>query len=343
MAEPSPSRAHQKTEVIVISGFLGAGKTTLLKRILSWEGDLAETVVVVNEFGDVGIDGTLLKDAGSEVVELPGGCICCSMKTDLLMTLRRIRDRFNPKRLFIEATGVADPAAIVDAFRDKDLAPHMKIQRVVTVVEPEFWENHDNFGTFFFNQLKGADLILLNKIDRIEVQDIPRYLEEIHSTIPDSQVVPTRYCNVDPEVFRMDGATKDLGIRLDQFYALSHPSDANTATLGDQNPENGCPKQGNELHDHGVEKLGFVTFSFQDSRPINEDCFKEFTEALPWALFRMKGPVRFQDRTVMVNHAGGKSEWTEWDGTNETRLAFVGLNVNGDETILKLRNCINQP
>ena len=155
MVEPSVSRADPKTEVIVIAGFLGAGKTTLLKKILSWEDHLAETVVVVNEFGDVGIDGSLLKDAGSEVVELPGGCICCSMKTDLLMMLRRIRDQFNPKRIFIEATGVADPAAIVDAFQDKEFSPHMRVHKVVTVVEPEFWENHENFGTFFSINSKG--------------------------------------------------------------------------------------------------------------------------------------------------------------------------------------------
>jgi G3E family GTPase len=290
-------------------------------------------VVLVNEFGDVGIDGSLLRDAGSEVVELPGGCICCSMKTDLLMMLRRIRDQFNPKRLFIEATGVADPAAIVDAFQDTEFSPHMKVHKIVTVVEPEFWGNHENFGTFFFNQLKGADLILLNKIDCIERQEIPRYLNEIHGAIPDSQVVPTRFCNVDPEALWMNRVTKDSGIRLDEFYLRSHESDTNTNILHDHDQENG-------LHGHEAEKLGFVAFSYQDSRPINEECFKEFTEALPWALFRMKGPVRLQDRTVMVNYAGGKSEWTEWDGTNETLLAFVGLNVNGDETIHKLRNCV---
>lgn len=77
--QPS-SQAHRKSEVTIIAGFLGAGKTTLLKKILSWESDLSETVVIVNEFGDVGIDGSLLKNAGSDMVELTGGCICCTMK-----------------------------------------------------------------------------------------------------------------------------------------------------------------------------------------------------------------------------------------------------------------------
>ena len=80
-----------KSEVIIISGFLGAGKTTLLKKILTWESDLSETVVIVNEFGDVGIDGSLLQNVGSDVVELTGGCICCTMKVDLNQTLKKIR------------------------------------------------------------------------------------------------------------------------------------------------------------------------------------------------------------------------------------------------------------
>jgi G3E family GTPase len=106
-----------KTKVLVLAGFLGAGKTTLLKRILSWETDLSDTVVIVNEFGAVGIDGSLLADAGSDVVELTSGCVCCSLQADLNQTLKKIQKQFNPKRIFIEATGVADPLAIRKFFR----------------------------------------------------------------------------------------------------------------------------------------------------------------------------------------------------------------------------------
>ena len=79
MNETTADLEGQKTAVIILAGFLGSGKTTLLKQILSWETDLSGTVVVVNEFGDVGIDGALLKDAGSDVVELTSGCICCTL------------------------------------------------------------------------------------------------------------------------------------------------------------------------------------------------------------------------------------------------------------------------
>ncbi len=161
------SSEREKTEVYLLTGFLGAGKTTLLKRLLSLDADLSGTVVIVNEFGDVGIDGLLLKEANSNVVELASGCVCCTLKTDLKVTLERIRSEFNPQRIFIEATGVADPAAIIEVFQDKAFQPTMKIQKVITVLEPDFWASRKNFGLFFLSQLKEADLILLNKIDDV--------------------------------------------------------------------------------------------------------------------------------------------------------------------------------
>ena len=147
----SPSSAvDRKSEVFIISGFLGAGKTTLLKRIISWEQDLPGTVILVNEFGDVGIDGSMLKGAGSEVVELTGGCICCSLKTDLGLTLKDIRQRFMPRQLFIETTGVADPSMVIDVFADPELQDQMTIVKVVTVLDIELWEARECFGPGFF-------------------------------------------------------------------------------------------------------------------------------------------------------------------------------------------------
>lgn len=335
------SSGREKTEVYLLTGFLGAGKTTLLKRILSLGADLSGTVVIVNEFGDVGIDGLLLKEANSNVVELASGCVCCTLKMDLKVTLERIRAEFDPQRIFIEATGVADPAAIIEVFQDKAFQPTMKVQKVITVLEPDFWESRENFGLFFLSQLKEADLILLNKIDDVEPDKIPQLLNEIHETIPGCRVVPTIHCNVDT------GSIWPQDLRLD----LEHIQDLFYNTTGSS--EDKAKAHHRHYHDHGsdedhshpsdAEKLGFEAFSFQSSEPFNEDCFRHFIESLPWELFRIKGVVRFHDRTVMLNYVGGRGEWTEWDGPEETRLAFVGLKVNHRGTIEKLKKCIYGP
>jgi G3E family GTPase len=326
MDEQLSSPVHRISEVTVISGFLGAGKTTLLKKILTWESDLSETVVIVNEFGDVGIDGSLLKNLGSDVVELTGGCICCTMRVDLNQTLKKIRREFNPRQIFIESTGVADPFMITDAFDDEELRDQMKVSKVITVLDIELWEGRDYFGPIFFNQLKLADLILLNKIDIVDENKISQFLEEIHAMWPHSQVVPTIHCNVDPEIVLTDRTRVPQLANYDERHHHHHDRGS----------------QGENQGDIEIGSFLYISFSFRSNVAIDEMCFKLFTENMPWELFRMKGPVRFGDRTVLVNYVGGKNEWSAWDGDEETCLVFVGWKVDKEETIRKLENCIRE-
>jgi len=340
MQKSSVYPKKEKTKVIILAGFLGAGKTTLLQRILSWETDLSGTVVIVNEFGDVGIDGLLLANAGSEVVELTSGCICCSLQADLSLTLKKIRQQFSPSRIIIEATGVADPRAIVDVFQDVALQEYMAVNKIITVLDADFWEVREGLGTLFFSQLREADLILLNKIDTVDHDRVPFILKELHETAPDTQVIPTIQCGVDPESLWTIGGHKDFGLKPDRFFqtVTTGPGHDRLPDHSDDATDPGSPETTREAA--ADEKSHYVAFSFSNSAPLDENCFKRFAEKLPWELFRMKGPVRFHDRTVLVNYVGGKFGWADWSGAQETRLAFVGWNVDDKETIGKLRNCI---
>ncbi len=325
MIKQNSSPVPKKSKVTIISGFLGAGKTTLLKKILSWESDLSDTVVIVNEFGDVGIDGSLLKNAGSDMVELTGGCICCTMKVNLNQTLKSIWREFHPRQIFIESTGVADPSSITGAFDDAELRDQMKISNIITVLDIELWEAREYFGPISFNQRHLADLILLNKIDIMDENKISQFLNEIHEMLPNAQVVPTIHCNVDPEIILTD---RTMTLQLASYDELDHhhPHDHE---LGEEDP-----------FSKEDTKFSYISFSFRSRDILDEACFEQFTVNLPWELFRMKGPVRFRDRTVLVNYVGGKNEWSAWDGDEETCLVFVGWNVSGEETIQKLKNCI---
>ena len=328
MTKPAGQNDVEKVKIFVIAGFLGAGKTTLLKNILSWETDLSDTVVIVNEFGDVGIDGSLLKGTRSGIVELAGGCICCTMQADLKRTLQNILNAYNPQRILIEATGVADPKAITDTIQNREFRHRMELDKVITVLEAEFWKVRQDMGAFFLNQLWEADLILLNKIDTLEEREIRQVLKDIHETIPRSRVIPTVHCRLDPGSLWLEEYSNDPELKANEFFPTSNPPFMHNNE--DQKPH----------HDHGPENLGYVAFSFVESEPLDENCFREFTQQLPWELFRMKGWVRFPDRTLAINYAGGRSEWAEWDGEAGTRLAFVGLRIDKGGTIGRLKNCV---
>lgn len=329
MNQPFLRPTEKKSAVFLLSGFLGSGKTTLLKRILGWEADLSDTVVLVNEFGEVGIDGGLLKKSGSDVVELASGCICCSLSADLTQSLKRIWEQYRPRRIFIEASGVADPAAILSVLTDSALAATMTLEKIVTVLDADLWEGREHFGRLFYSQLETAHLILLNKVDQVDEEKVPCFLSEIHSVFPDCQVVPTVRCDIDPATLWSLASPKGLTLKPMHLF-----------------PQFSSDGPGEPGHDeHGgrrkpVRADNFVTFSFKDRRLMDEGRFHQFVEALPWEVFRMKGPVRFSDRTDVINFVGGKGEWCDWDGETETRLAFIGWNVNPEEILEKLVRCV---
>ena len=335
MSAAPGNRPEYKSDLLLLTGFLGAGKTTLLKRILSWEADLSETVVLVNEFGNIGIDGVLLKESGSDVIELTSGCICCTLSADLHQSLMRIWNRFKPRRILIESSGVADPKSIAPILKEPGLSRLMDLKRTVTVLDADFWEAREAFGPLFYNQLAMADLILLNKIDLVAAEKISQFLGEIHEVIPDSQVVPTIHCGIDPESLWTAPTPKTFQLKPIRFFQpiyANHPMNSSDHHHSRHENEN-----------HTVKATNYVTFSFQDQGIVDETRFINFIKNLPWEVFRIKGPVRFADRMVMLNFVGGKSEWTPWDEESLTQLTFIGWDINSDEILKKLAFCISKP
>lgn len=305
-----------RARIILLAGFLGSGKTTLLRNLLSLS-DMSGTVVIVNEFGEIGIDGLILRKIDSEIVELRSGCICCTMSLDLKKTLLRVTE-FSPQYIFIEASGVADPEPIALLLQEPDLKERVLLERIITVLDADCWEAHEIFGTLFYSQLEMADLILLNKADTREREEIARYLEEMHELFPGSQIVPTVHCAIDREAM-WSSVDPDRSLRVR----------AETNDSSDR-----------ETNNHEAESYGFISFSYQEERPLDEECFRRFIEEMPWELFRVKGTVRLQKGTVLVNSVGGKTEWTDWEGDSMTCLSFIGWDIESEALLNELKKCV---
>jgi len=329
MAIDTDTPEIEKARVVLLSGFLGAGKTTLLKRILSWETDLANTVVLVNEFGDIGIDGALLKNSGSDVIELTSGCICCTLRADLYQSLSKIWRQFHPRKIFIEASGVADPTTTAAVINEPDLARLMTLSKIITVLDADFWVAREAFGTLFYNQLEMAQLILLNKIDLLDDGQAAQFLKEIHNTLPGSQVIPTIHCGIDPQTLWAESQPKTAALKPIQFY---QPQSASLK-----------PRSGPNRIRPTVDASNYVSFAFETTQPVDQDSFDQFIAGLPWEVFRIKGPVQFADRVALLNFVGGQSEWLPWEGELRTQLVFIGWDIDPDEILKKAALCIKKP
>lgn len=185
-------------KIDIISGFLGAGKTTLIKKLLESDAYKSEKVVLVeNEFGEIGIDGSFLKDAGIEIKEINAGCICCSLVGDFEASIKELVDRFNPTRIIIEPSGVGKLSDIVGAVQKVDADLELNI--LTTVVDGGKVKMYlKNFGEFFNNQVENAHAIVVGKVDKINEAKLQESVELIRQVNKDANIITTNITELDP-------------------------------------------------------------------------------------------------------------------------------------------------
>lgn len=177
-------------KVDVISGFLGAGKTTLIKKMFESDISKEKVVLIENEFGEIGIDGTFLKGAGIEIKEINSGCICCSLVGDFESSIKEVINKFNPDRIIIEPSGVGKLSDIVKAILKVD-AP-LKLNIVVTVVDGGKCKMYiKNFGEFYIDQVKEAHNVVVSKADKLSEEKILTAVEQIKAINDKCSIITT--------------------------------------------------------------------------------------------------------------------------------------------------------
>ena len=233
--EALPDRPLGKASVIILTGFLGAGKTTLLNRILTSEHG-RRVAVIVNEFGEVGIDEGLLLTAGQQTVEMNNGCICCQVRGDLVRSffeLARERERFDT--VMIETTGLAEPAPVAQSlYADDRIRRAFTLDGVVTVVDAKHIESQLEESGEAREQIAFADLILLNKTDLSTPDALDRIEARVAALNTIARIHRTRNSDIDLEaVFGMVGAdpTERIGADHDHHHGHNHLHDIGTLSI----------------------------------------------------------------------------------------------------------------
>jgi G3E family GTPase len=324
-------RMSEKIPVTVLTGYLGAGKTTLLNRILS-EPHGRKYAVIVNEFGDIGIDNDLVVGADEEVFEMNNGCVCCAVRGDLVRImegLMRRKGKFDA--IIIETTGLADPAPVAQTFfLDENIGRKAKLDAVVTVADAKWLRDRLKDAPEAKNQIAFADVILLNKADLVgtdELADVKRNVRAINAY---ANLHTTERCKVAlKEVLERNAFDLDRILQIEpQFLQEDEHAAMHTHDEHDRHRHALA-----HHHDEEIQSL-----SLTSARPLDPDKFFPWIQDLVMKegpnVLRCKGILSFKgdDRRFvfqgvhMILDGDHQRPWQEGE-TRESRIVFIGRNL----------------
>src|SRR6059036_4037284 len=184
-----------RTPITLITGPLGSGKTTLLRHILATHP--AKIAIVMNEFGEIAIDAKVIEGKNVRIAELGGGCVCCSLLGEFEAAVNEIIEKIDPDIIVVETTGVAEPEALV--FNIQEALPQCRLDGVVSVIDADMLVRFPELGHTMRLQIEGADILLLNKIDLVQSEQIEPLEAKLRDINPTAPIVRTARCQVDPE------------------------------------------------------------------------------------------------------------------------------------------------
>jgi G3E family GTPase len=254
--------------ITVLTGFLGAGKTTLLNRILRG-GHGLRVAVLVNDFGSINIDAELVVGISSDVISLSNGCICCTIRDDLIATvLATVARPERPEYILLEASGVAEPSGIAMTFNNPGLRDAIRLDGILCIVDAEQVFAVPEAMELKIFQMACADMVILNKVDLVDRDQVDRIRAWLDSRFNRCRLIEATRANVPLPVLLSAGR-----------FGASRP-DADGDSHGHDEPDHD--------HDHAVQ---FGTWSYETDRPLSLETLQEVASRLPAAIYRAKGLV----------------------------------------------------
>ncbi|MEH7238217.1 CobW family GTP-binding protein [Bacillus sp. JJ1562] len=290
----------EKVEVFILSGFLGSGKTTLLQNILTQEKDLGRKVaVVMNELGQVSIDSNAVSE-NTPLKELLNGCVCCTIQGQLEVHLQGLLKEQDLDAIYIETTGVAHPIEVLDACMSPLFADQLFVQSIVTLLDVNRWKERDLLSAqlqmLLREQVRHADVLLLNKVDQLSEMEQGKVLFEIQSINSEARCL----------------LTKHAAVNLNDLRTMK--------------------KTERKSHEraHVQLDLKLKTFVHTFSNPLDLDLFEEWLRKMPDTIYRIKGYLKFthSNNTYLFQYSYGTPIYLKELMNYKPTLVFIGEKLN---------------
>jgi G3E family GTPase len=331
----------QGLPVTIITGFLGSGKTTLLNHILTNQQGL-KTAVLVNEFGEIGIDNELIITTDDNMVELSNGCICCTINDDLIQAVYKVLERSDKiDYLVVETTGLADPLPVALTFLGTELRDMTRLDSIITMVDCA------NFSLDLFNsqaassQIAYGDVIILNKTDLVDEADVDALEVRIRDLKQGARILRTQKSQIPLPLIL------SVGLFESDKYFDAQEAQEHHEHHHHHDHDHECEHHHHHPSNH-LENDGFISVSFESDKPLSIRKFQYFLDnQLPTNVFRAKGILWFDESPKRhIFHLSGKRftiEDDEWKGQPKNQLVLIGQNLDCDLLYEQIENCICLP
>lgn len=326
------------TKIDIVSGFLGAGKTTLIKKLLKEALGQEKVVLIENEFGEIGIDGGFLKEAGIQVTEMNSGCICCSLVGDFGTALNEVVSKYAPDRIIIEPSGVGKLSDVIKAVQKEATNCRLSLNSFVTVADAKKCKMYmKNFGEFYNNQVEYAGTIILSRTEQMQDEKLQKTVELIREHNKKAAVITTPWEELDGErILSVMEEGNQLSRELFDEEEIC-PECGHHHEHGEHHPEHHHhDHEHGEHHHHHADEV-FTSWGIETLKKFEEETLEKILKQLSekdsfGTILRAKGIVESEDKSwIHFDLVPGEYEIRRGDADYTGRICVIGAKLDTEK------------